>query len=105
MGPAEEEPGDAPARIPYPNPGWSRLLSFALAVAFTLLSFTHTKVLILADSRLTLGLLGVLMWGSAGGFIHGVGFVPRKPLWRVLFSPFLSWPLLACGLLFIVSRA
>ena len=38
-----------------------------------------------------------IMIGISGGFIHGVGFVPRFWLWKWLFSPFVAWPLMIWG--------
>jgi predicted membrane protein len=40
----------------------------------------------------------LVMWGLSAGFVHGVGFVPRHPLLRLLLGPYAAWPLLALGL-------
>lgn len=40
------------------------------------------------------GLASLMMVGVTGAFVHGVGFVPRKAVWRWLFSPMVCWPLL-----------
>ncbi|ROZ80888.1 cyd operon YbgE family protein, partial [Gordonia sp. OPL2] len=37
------------------------------------------------------------MLGISGGFIYGVGFVPRFWLWKWLFSPVIAWPLMLLG--------
>jgi predicted membrane protein len=42
--------------------------------------------------------LGLAMLGMAGGFVHGFGFRPDSVVLRVLFSPWMSWALMAGGL-------
>jgi len=37
------------------------------------------------------------MLDDNGHYSHGVGFVPRHWIWKWLFSPFLSWPLMIWG--------
>ncbi|HSH30597.1 MAG TPA: cyd operon YbgE family protein [Thiohalobacter sp.] len=39
----------------------------------------------------------LIMWGVAAGFVHGVGFVPRMPLWRLVLGPYAAWILMAGG--------
>lgn len=39
------------------------------------------------------GLLVLVMWGISAAFVHGVGFTPRSPLWRVLLGPWTAWAL------------
>ena len=40
------------------------------------------------------GALALVMWGLSAGFVHGVGFVPRTPILRILLalsSPSSGW--------------
>lgn len=97
------EKWDAQPRIPYPNPGWSRLISIGMAATLSALFFTHAHVIAALSTDIGAWLPALLMWGCANGFIHGVGFVPRKDPWRLLFSPFLGWPLMGMGIVLIVS--
>ncbi|MBM3468873.1 MAG: hypothetical protein FJX71_05525 [Alphaproteobacteria bacterium] len=68
----------------------SRLISLALAISLssTLLFgaplFTD-KIQGSGRGILMLGLLGI-----AGGFIHGVGFVPRRLIFKIIFNPWIS---------------
>lgn len=48
------------------------------------------------------GILVLCLLGVAGGFVHGVGFVPRSRLFRVLFHPLLAWLLMFGGLLAMI---
>jgi predicted membrane protein len=50
-------------------------------------------------------LLNLLLWGVAIGFIHGVGFVPRLAIWRVVFNPVLGWPLMLFGIVLTLSQS
>lgn len=84
--------------VPYPNPFWSRAVSFVLAVALAGLILVYPGVIAESVSEVRHGLFSLLMWGMAIGFVHGVGFVPHATVWRVLFNPVLGWPLMIGGL-------
>lgn len=105
MAAPEKKPGDAPSRIPYPNPGWSRLVSLLLAIALSALILVYPRAVATSVSDVNHSLLNLLMWGIAIGFIHGVGFVPRMAIWRTVFSPFIGWPLMAFGILLTLSHS
>lgn len=97
--------GDAQQRIPYPNPGWSRFVSIALAIGLAALILIYPRAVATSVSDVNHGLLTLLMWGISIGFIHGVGFVPRMVLWRLVFSPFAGWPLMVFGILLTLSQS
>lgn len=103
MASAAANSGGAPARIPYPNPGWARGVSLALAGIMSLLFYTHSQSIATLVTDHGAWLLALLMWSCAIGFIHGVGFVPRHALWRILFSPFIGWPLTLLGIALVLS--
>jgi predicted membrane protein len=68
----------------------SRLISLSMAVGLsaTLLfaaPLFADKIQGSGRGILMLGLLGI-----AGGFVHGVGFVPRNIFFRFLFNPWIS---------------
>ncbi|HKB60381.1 MAG TPA: cyd operon YbgE family protein [Gallionellaceae bacterium] len=71
-----------------------RAVSLLLAVATSGLIFTYPQALAHAGH----GLLSLVMLGVCAGFVHGVGFVPVHRIWRVAFSPWVSWPLMGVGL-------
>jgi cyd operon protein YbgE len=98
MAPSELKQGDARSRIPYPNPGWSRLLSILMAIALVALILVYPRAVATSVSDVNHSLLNLLMWGIAIGFIHGVGFVPRMAIWRIVFNPFVGWPLMVFGI-------
>lgn len=98
MSSSDKQSGDAPSRIPYPNPGWARLLSILMAVALAALVLVYPRAVATSVSDVNHGLLNLLMWGIAIGFIHGVGFIPRMAIWRVVFNPILGWPLMLFGI-------
>ena len=50
-----------------------------------------------ADHSLALA----LFWAMSAGFVRGVGFVPRFPIWRALFS---GWACLVAMLLAAVLK-
>lgn len=89
-------------RVPYPNPGWARLVSFLLAVGLSVLVFAYPRAFAVAVGDVRHGMLALLMFGIAGGFVHGVGFVPRLNVWRIAFHPLLSWPLMVLGIIWLI---
>ena len=42
-------------------------------------------------------ILSFLLTGMSAGFVHGLGMRPHALVWRVAFSPWMAWPLLASG--------
>ncbi len=105
MSEIEPRSGDRSGLIPYPNPFWSRLVSLLLAIALSVLLLAYPRAVAASLSEVNHALLSLVMWGIAIGFIHGVGFVPRMIVWRIVFNPFIGWPLLATALLSIISAA
>lgn len=100
-----ENKRDAPSRIPYPSPAWTRSLSIVLALVASSLFFTHSRTIAALYHDLHVLLPALLMWGTAIGFIHGVGFVPNMNLWRTLFHPLIGWLLMLPGITLILSHS
>jgi len=86
------------SRVPYPNPGWARLISFLLAMSLTVLVLAYPRAIATSVSDVRHDLLALMMWGIAAGFIHGVGFVPHLTVWRLAFHPLTGWLLMAGGI-------
>lgn len=87
----------APGRGAYAAP--LRAISLLLALATSGLIFTYPQALAHAGH----GLLSLVMLGACAGFVHGVGFVPLHRVWRMLFSPWVAWPLMSLGLWLIAG--
>lgn len=71
----------------------SCLLAFPLAAVLLL----HPAAMLDADGEYSHRAMMFIMIGISGGFIYGVGFIPRFWLWKWLFSPFIAWPLMLWG--------
>lgn len=81
--------------------GAARGLSLALACGLSGLILFLPTVVFGAQGELNHTLLLLIMWGVAAGFVHGVGFVPRMPLWRLVLGPYAAWLLMAGGCLWL----
>jgi predicted membrane protein len=46
----------------------------------------------------------LLMMGMSAGFVHGLGMRPNARLWRLAFSPWTAWPLMAVGWSTLIAR-
>lgn len=42
--------------------------------------------------------LMLCLWGMVAGFVHGVGFVPRHHMLRILLGPRTAWTMMPLGL-------
>jgi len=74
-----------------------RALSLLMAVPLSLVLLVHPASMLDANGHYSHSLLMLVMWGVAGGFVHGVGFDPRALAWRVVFHPLLAWGLMGIG--------
>ncbi len=74
-----------------------RAMSLLMAVPLSLVLLIHPASMLNAQGQYSHGLLMLIMWGVAGGFVHGVGFEPRALAWRVAFHPLLAWLLMGLG--------
>lgn len=81
---------------------WVSLL-LAVGISGTLLIFPY--LLGSPPSSRVHALLPFLLFGVSGAWVHGLGFVPARQLWRILFGPPVVWPLIAvAGMLIALSR-
>lgn len=72
-------------------------ISFLLALPLTVVLLLHPAMMLDAEGNYSHRAMMYIMIGISGGFIHGVGFIPRFWLWKWLFSPFVAWPLMILG--------
>ena len=72
-------------------------VSFLMALPLATVLLLHPAMMLDANGHYTHTVLMLVMIGISGGFIHGVGFLPRFWLWKWLFSPYVAWPLMVWG--------
>lgn len=77
----------------------TRIFSILLALALSGLLLVYPNHLAASSAELAHGYLTILMWALSAAFIHGIGFYPIYWLWKIVFSPYFSWPVLL-GFLF-----
>lgn len=73
------------------------ILSFCLALPLAAILLVHPALMLDANGDYSHRAMMFIMLGISGGFIYGVGFVPQFWLWKWLFSPWVSWPLMLWG--------
>ncbi len=71
-----------------------RFISLLLALMITGILFIAPGHIAGNIEELNNGYLMLVMLGLSATFIHGVGFDPIFWLWKILFSPYLSWAIL-----------
>ncbi|WP_343596758.1 cyd operon YbgE family protein [Acinetobacter sp.] len=86
---------------PPPSKGAMRIfimiISFTLALPLAAILMIYPSLMLDANGHYSHPLLMLVMLGISGGFIYGIGFMPQFWLWKWLFSPLISWPLMALG--------
>jgi len=83
---------------------WVRGSTLAAAIALMLLITLMPRGLTTADgSAISHGPLSLIMWGMSAGFVHGIGFVPRNRILRIVFSPLVAWLGMGVALVFYVQ--
>jgi cyd operon protein YbgE len=83
----------------------ARSLSFVTATVLTLVVIAFPRAIATSITDVNHGVLAVLMWGIAGGFVHGVGYIPVHRTWRVLLGPIVGWFIMFAGLFRLVTGA
>ena len=73
------------------------VISFLMALPLAAVLLIHPSMMLDAEGNYSHRVMMLIMIGISGGFIHGVGFIPRLWLWKWLFSPFMAWPLMLLG--------
>jgi predicted membrane protein len=87
--------GAGPGRLLRAGP--ARALSFTAAALFCLVIVLYPQLLVRHGGPPNHGALVLGLIGMAAGFVHGVGFEPRRPLFRILLGPLSAWLLLPLG--------
>lgn len=77
--------------------GPARFVSFTAAALFCLVIVLYPQLLVRYGGPPNHGALVLGLLGMAAGFVHGVGFEPRRPLFRILLGPLTAWLLLPLG--------
>jgi predicted membrane protein len=101
------ESRDAGRRQDSPRPellytGQTRLVSLLTAGTLSLVLTLYPQAVIQGGRAPGHAALMLCMWGIAGGFVHGVGFVPRNPVLQVLLGPLAAWLLMLGGTFFLL---
>lgn len=71
----------------------SRAISLVLALPTSAVLLVAPFLLAQHLSDADHGMLSLMMIGLTGALVHGLGYIPRAWVWRVLFSPAVAWPL------------
>lgn len=72
-------------------------ISFLMALPLATVLLLHPAMMLDANGHYNHTVLMLVMIGISGGFIYGVGFLPRFWLWKWLFSPYVACPLMLWG--------
>ncbi|HSN72765.1 MAG TPA: cyd operon YbgE family protein [Steroidobacteraceae bacterium] len=83
----------------------ARFVSLGLAIGISGILLVFPYLLGSPPAPRIHALLPFLLFGVSSAWVHGLGFVPRRKLWRILFGPIVAWPLiLIAGLLIALVR-
>ena len=74
-----------------------RLVSLLLAATLALGLIAYPYAIGREMTPLAHAILPLMLLGTSGGFVHGLGYEPEHRLWRILFGPAVAWPLMIGG--------
>ena len=77
--------------------GLARLVSLAAAFAVVALTVLYPRLIAVDGAHVPYLGFVLLLAGMSASWVHGFGFVPQKSVPRLLFSPWVAWPLLGLG--------
>lgn len=77
------------------------LFSLLLSIVVSLLLMLYPQAVIQSGQSPDHWMLMMCMLGVTGGFVHGVGFVPRNKLARIFFAPLIAWCMVLGGIIFM----
>ena len=72
---------------------WARAISLLFAFSLSMVILVLPHVVAKTTEELDHGTLTLAMLAMSGSFVHGMGFIPKGLIWRLLFSPIASWPI------------
>lgn len=72
-------------------------VTFLLAAPLAVILLVHPSLMLDEHGHYSHNAMMLIMLGISGGFIYGVGFIPRFWLWKWVFHPLLSIPLMLWG--------
>lgn len=73
------------------------VMSFLLALPLAAILLVHPALMLDDQGHYSHRAMMFIMLGISGGFIYGVGFIPKFWVWKWLFSPLISFPLMLWG--------
>lgn len=86
------------------GPRAARAVSFTVALGITLSSVIYPRIYASDMYDVAHGLMALLMLGMSACYVHGIGFVPRHPVLRWVFSPWVAWPVVALAVWGLATR-
>lgn len=73
------------------------VLSMLLALPLAGILLVHPSLMLDDNGQYSHRAMMFIMLGISGGFVYGVGFIPRFVVWKWLFHPIVSFPLMLWG--------
>ena len=87
--------------VPVPTPSRIQWPSLAVALLIMVGGTLYPPLMADAAGKADHNLAMALFWAMSAGFVRGVGFVPRRWIWRAIFS---GWACAAALLLAAVLK-
>lgn len=81
-----------------------RYISFAAALAISISLMLFPFLLNHVQQSKLHAALPVLMLGTAGAMIYGIGYRPDHRFLRIIFSPACTWALIFAGAFWLVQK-
>ena len=83
--------------------GPARLVSFLGAAGLSGLILVYPAFVTGIDNQVNHGMLSLLLWGIAAGFVHGIGFKPVNGFWKTSLGPVSAWSIMLLTCVYYLS--
>ena len=75
----------------------ARAISLVAASAVTIGVVLYPRAIATDMHSVPHGWLVCLMIGMSAAYVHGFGFIPKHPILKRFFSPWIAWPMIVIG--------
>lgn len=70
--------------------GGARIVSILIAISLSALLLVNPLALV-QNGQVHVMLASVWMWSMTASYVHGIGYIPRHIVLRILFCPLFAW--------------
>lgn len=83
--------------------GFARVISVLAALTVLVVTVAYPRIIAEDGAHVPHPLLELMLLGMSLCWVHGFGFIPQNRVLRIIFSPFVAWPVIAIGIVLTLT--